>query len=551
VLHLHPGTTREQAIAAHASLKADRRLEFVSNVYKVTSSGDDVIPVGRVAVRFKNGVSSGQVDSLSQALGLPLIRPPRPDSGFNYFVFGYPPDSASPMRIAALLYHHPLVAWADPDFISNRHADYVPTDAYYPQQYYLKNGVLRDGVAVDDNVEPAWDITIGQWSPASGGLRVGVIGTGVDAAHPDFDGRIISGYDAMSCSPGCSDSEISPFPSTADMHETAVAGIIVGHHNNGGMAGIAPGVYVIATRIFRNGQPAADQGIADAINFTWYYKNAHVLSNSCGGGAPSDLITNAIRDANTSGRGGAGTVVVFAGGNTSQRSHNPPIIGALSYPATLAEVVAVGAIDVNGNLTDYSPEGSELDIVAPSGAFTGICSGGNVVTADLSGPAGCNDGPSADQDYTTTFTGTSAACPQVAAVVALIISRDNTLTSSAVKTRLYQGADPWGAATQFGAGKLNALKSVTNVVVTISGSTTIRTAGNYTWTASATGGSGGYNYTWEASLDGGAYSTVATGPSYSRYVDASSFITMDLRVTAVSGVESGVKIKRVNNLIVP
>lgn len=546
VLQLAGVANAQQARAARASIIADRGYRYVSNVYKVHGTGSEVVPLDRVLVDFRPGTSAVQIDSLITALRMQVVRPPRPDSGFAYYVLAYPVDADAPLRVAALLDRHPLVAWADPDKIGDRHPDYVPSDPYYSLQYYLKNSVMRNGVTVDDNVESAWDLTTGQWAPSSGGLRVGVIGTGIDAAHPDFDGRILSGYDALSCTPACSDNETHPYP--GDNHETLVAGLIVGQHNSAGIAGIAPGVYIVPGRIFRGDSVASDQGIADAINYMWQYGAVQVISNSWGGGPPSNAITSAIVSANSQGRGGSGAVVVFAAGNTSQRSTG--YIGAVTYPATLSEVIAVGAIDRNGDLTDYSPEGPELDIVAPSGHYTNHCVG-DVVSTDLTNGSGCNNGPNGDNLYSTTFSGTSAAAPQVAAVAALVISRNSTLTSSAVKSKIYQAAVTWGPANQYGAGKLNAFASVMNVVVTISGYTTIKRAGSYTWTTSATGGNGSYSYTWEQSVDNGPYNWVGSGTSFSEYIDGSSGQTINLRVTAVSGIESGQKILRVNNLILP
>ena len=546
LLRLSPTTTVAQATVARATLKADRTNKFVSNVYRLRNTTDEVIPLNRVIVAFKPSVSAAQRDSLISALDMHVVRPPRPDSGFTYHVLEYPTDSVSTLRVAALLDRHPLVAWADPDKISNRHSHAVPTDPYYPLQYFLKNTVVRNGVTVDDNVEAAWNITIGQWAPSSGGLRVGVIGEGIDAAHPDFDGRIVSGYDAFQCYPSCLDDATHPF--AGDNHETLVAGIIVGNHNSSGIAGIAPGVYLTSARIFRGTAVVGDQGIADAINVTWQYMSAQVINNSWGGGTPSNAITNAIAAATSQGRGGRGAIVVFSAGNTSRRSINS--IGPVLYPAYLSEVIAVGAINRYGDLTDYSPEGPSLDIVAPSGHFTDRCVG-DVTTTDLTNGTGCNNGPNGDNLYSTTFSGTSAAAPQVAAVAALIIARDPEVSSLNLKNKLYQGAVPWGPATQYGAGKVDALASITNITVTVNGPTTIRNAGNYSWTASAAGGNGSYAYTWEESVDGSPYYSVGSGPTYSRYIDSSSGMTITFKVSAVSGIDTGQKLKRVNNLIIP
>lgn len=238
--------------------------------------------------------------------------------------------------------------------------------------------------------------------------------------------------------------------------------------------------------------------------------------------------------------------MVFSGGNTSNRSINS--IGAVNYPSYLPEVIAVGAINRYGDLTNYSPEGPSLDIVAPSGHWTDPCVG-DVVTTDLTNGTGCNDGPNGDNLYSTTFSGTSAAAPQVAAVAALVISRNPSMTASAVKSRLYQAAVAWGPATQYGAGKLNALGSISNVAVTVTGPSTIRTPNTYSWSASASGGNGSYSYTWEESVDGSAYQVVGSGATHMKYIDSGSGSQIRFRVTAVSGVESGQAIKTVANLI--
>ncbi|MDP9353278.1 MAG: S8 family serine peptidase [Chloroflexota bacterium] len=205
---------------------------------------------------------------------------------------------------------------------------------------------------------------------------------------------------------------------------------------------------------------ASSNQIADGINWAWRYANSDVINNSWGGGAPSDAITNAIRNALSQGRGGSGTVVVFAAGNTSDRRNGH--IGSVQYPATLSsttDVISVGAINRHGDPANYTPDG-RIDVVAPSGHDTRSCVG-EVVTIDRYGSPGCNDGPNEDFSYTRTFSGTSAAAPQVSGVAALMLSYTPSLTASQVKSRLRGGADSWGSSTMFGAGKLNAYRALT------------------------------------------------------------------------------------------
>ncbi|MGQ0767021.1 MAG: S8 family serine peptidase, partial [Gemmatimonadota bacterium] len=52
--------------------------------------------------------------------------------------------------------------------------------------------------------------------------------------------------------------------------------------------------------------------------------------------------------------------------------------------------------------------------------------------------------PGGNINYSATFTGTSAAAPQVAAAAALILSREPNLTEFQVRSRLCQTAHSWG-----------------------------------------------------------------------------------------------------------
>lgn len=187
-----------------------------------------------------------------------------------------------------------------------------------------------------------------------------------------------------------------------------------------------------------------------ARGWAWNAAEADVVNNSWNGGAPSYAITNTITDATTNGRFGKGTVIVFSAGNNA----NDPN-AAVSYPANLSNVIAVGAIDRTGTVAYYSNGGPELDVVAFAGNYAG-----DIVTMDLLGPAGYNGGPDGNNDYTSHFSGTSAAAPQVAGVAALLLSREPSLTYQQVLSRIKGGADPWGPSDDYGAGKLNAYRTL-------------------------------------------------------------------------------------------
>lgn len=251
-----------------------------------------------------------------------------------------------------------------------------------------------------------------------------------------------------------------------------MSGLALAGQNDGiGVTGVAPQAIHSVVRGFRRTYPCpSDPGIeqaasnlqlADGLNWLWQFAHADVMTNSwnaCGG---SDVgIANAIHNAVTMGRGGLGTPVIFSAGNPSARSLG--IVNGVCFPATLSDVISVSAIDSAGVAADYAPRGN-VDVVAVSGHLTDTCVG-SITTTDRFGAPGCSDGPSpfftSDANYTHVFSGTSAAAPQVAGIAALILSRYPSLTAAAVKSRIRSSATGWGAANDFGAGKVSAYNAV-------------------------------------------------------------------------------------------
>ncbi|MEO1450842.1 MAG: S8 family serine peptidase, partial [Bacteroidota bacterium] len=163
-------------------------------------------------------------------------------------------------------------------------------------------------------------------------------------------------------------------------------------------------------------------------------------------------LTSAINTAASSGRGGLGCVVAFSSGNSYGTCVN--------YPARLASVIAVGAFGNDGIISDYSNEGPTLDIVAPSNdvSSAGFLSGAGVRTIDRMGSSGYSS-----TNYTTSFGGTSASCPVVAGVAALVLSVDASLTDEEVKNILYTTAIDMGSGgfdNTYGNGRVNAFAAV-------------------------------------------------------------------------------------------
>jgi subtilisin family serine protease len=290
-------------------------------------------------------------------------------------------------------------------------------------------------------VRDAWELTRGDPS-----ISVAILDEGVDTAHPCLKPAIIAERDFIGGGGN------SAMPDGDDAHGTACAGIVVSRGKR--YPGIAPDCSLIAARIgmsdgSKYGWVFDDFATADAIDWCWK-QGAAALSNSWGGDVPSDSISRALGRARTQGRSGLGSVVCIAAGNDQDRT---------DFPGRLPDFVTVGASNWNDERkthksSDGEPWGSNfgptLTLLAPGVA---------IATTDISGARGYASG-----DFTTTFNGTSAATPHVAAAAALMLSVRPDLTAAQVRRLLVETADPIGGQTgwtrELGHGRLNVAAAV-------------------------------------------------------------------------------------------
>ena len=349
---------------------------------------------------------------------------------------------------------------------SNKSSLLVTNDPFEGDQWSLENTGTNTstwgGVAgADMNVFPAWNTTTG-----SSTIKVAILDEGVDLVHPDLVANLLPGYDATGLGSAGA-------PSGDDAHGTACAGIVASEGNNNiGTVGVAYTSKIIPVRIAyqdANGDwVTSNAEIADGIDWAWQTAGADILSNSWGGGSPSNLINASVDGAILSGRGGLGSPVLFAAGNGN---------GGVSYPASYEPTIAVVAMSMcnerknpsscDGETWWGSDFGTGADIAAP---------GVKIYATDISGPAGYAAG-----DYTATFNGTSSACPNAAGVMALILSNNPGFTetqaryvieSTCVKTGGYNySVDPlqtngtW--SSELGYGRVNADAAINYVVPNI------------------------------------------------------------------------------------
>ncbi|MBR1626580.1 MAG: S8 family serine peptidase [Bacteroidales bacterium] len=336
---------------------------------------------------------------------------------------------------------------------------------------------------MDINVNPVWDLINN-----NNVVRVAVIDDGVES-HEELEGRVLDGLTVSYCythpdtkgKPNEKDPPLGLLNSTYYHsqghfgHGESCAGIIAASHNNKGIKGISPTSIIIPINIFNNWyydgpytigtqkhvyvryrETISD--ISNGIDAAWDTFNADVLSCSWGfekhtmedlledTAFGADALIDAINRARTLGRNGLGSVVVFASGNDE---------GKVTFPADIPGVITVGAINKNGNVWKYSNTGASMDLVAPSGNINGL---GDITTIDRMGNKGWNN-----TNYRDNFGGTSAACPQVAGVVALMLTENPNLTEKQVRNILHMSARDLGDSgfdNIYGYGLVDAYNAV-------------------------------------------------------------------------------------------
>src|SRR4051812_18010612 len=372
-----------------------------------------------VIVQFRPGVTPVQQAAVLQ--GAPVI-------GTIYGTTTQVARVANPVAAAARLNRNALVQYAEVN--KPLHAFAVPNDPRFGELYGLNNTGQGGGTPdADIDAPEGWDLAGLGTFPSTGGVKVGIVDTGIRSTHEDLAGKLANC--AQSRLTGLLISGSIQEGSCADDngHGTHVSGTITANANNGkGVAGVAFNSPLAMCRAL--GGPLGNGTTADVANcITWDSdKGAKVISMSLGGG-DSTTLHQAVQYA---WKNGNGALIVAAAGNDGNST--------LEYPAAYSEVVSVAATDNRDAHASFSNANADVEIAAP---------GVNIVSA-------YNNGGYA------TLSGTSMATPHVSGVAPVSRTRHPTFTVAQARSKLDASVDDKGSAgrdTQFGFGRVNLAKA--------------------------------------------------------------------------------------------
>ena len=387
---------------------------------------------GEVIVGLRSDADERASERVLRAGGAARAR--RARMGGRYLVTLEPGTSVT--EAVARFRAMPEVAYAEPNgFVRKSQAQtFTPNDEFFEFQWNMRQV----------GAERTWAIQRG-----SSSIGVAVLDTGVAyedytdpvtgrayARAPDWgDVTFLRGFDFVNGDTHANDDE---------WHGTHVASTIAQAANNRiGVAGLAHQCAIMPVKVLDEFGSGTFFDVAEGIDYAANYaegdeRPVKVINMSLGTDAFSETVRSAVEGAHAN-----GVVIVAAAGNTGG--------DGVEFPASLPDVIAVGALDGRKQRASYSTTGPELDLMGPGGD----CDRDD----DDDGLVDCVFQQMPDPDFVVEgrydvfcvcgLDGTSMASPHVAAAAALLVAQGIT-DPDAVRAALEQTAERLGGAPEDG-----------------------------------------------------------------------------------------------------
>lgn len=412
----NPALLRDE-IKAIINQNKHSNIEYIGNIKVFSGTNIYQIYTGNVFIKFRNGINQKFASKIFKRykFKIKLVL----NFAENTFFCKVPDEVGSNIFDVSLeILKYQEVEYCHPEMVVKSRTVSEGTE------YRNFDGEKNLWVFEKTKIVEAWKYTKGK------GVKICVIDDGIDFDHPAFQNpnKIVNPKD-MHDKLG----NRRPQHLFDDRHGTAVSSIVVSSDDKA--IGIAPEAQLIPIRATSLGSVLQSDAFYWAVN-----SQADVIV--CSWGPPDGDISNpndnlreypipphtdlAIRYAAQKGRNGKGSIIVFAAGNG-----NEPM--KFDKYASHEEVIGVGATNFNDTPTVYSDYGHPMFCCFPSGDYetvNGVLrkTKKTITVADAIGTKGYSDA-----NYYQYFDGTSASCPGVAGVIALMLSANPQLTKKQVK----------------------------------------------------------------------------------------------------------------------
>ncbi|WP_329374742.1 S8 family serine peptidase [Streptomyces sp. NBC_01483] len=283
------------------------------------------------------------------------------------------------------------------------------------------------------------------------GVKVAVLDTGVDKAHPDLAGQVIAEQD------------FSDSSGTGDHygHGTHVASITAGTgaESGGKYKGVAPGAKILNGKVLGDDGSGEESGILAGMEWA-VAQGADIVNLSLGGEDTPDV--DPLEEAVNRLSAESDTLFVIAAGNEGVAGEQ-----TVGSPGSAEAALTVGAVDKADQLADFSSRGPRVgdggvkpDLTAPGVAITAASAPGSVLEGEI---------PSDIPGYIT-LDGTSMATPHVVGAAAILRQQHPDWDGERIKAVLTGSTEP-GAYSSFqqGTGRTDVARAIKQSVITEQG----------------------------------------------------------------------------------
>ncbi|NHI93371.1 MAG: hypothetical protein EAX96_12870 [Candidatus Lokiarchaeota archaeon] len=331
----------------------------------------------------------------------------------------------------------------------------------YPDIKYqlpeIDNDVLQSAADIDLN-EVASIIDSRNIPYTGAEVNISILDSGIQADHPDFQGRVIKRVSFANTTYGLLNDESF---GDDNGHGTHVAGIAAGSGLSSpagyNMTGIAPDANLLEAKCVDMGGAGTTSSVIAAME--WSIENgAQILSVSLGFGDQEEISPDYIVSLAADNVTKQGAIIVVAAGNEGW------FYSTMRSPGNARSVISVGAIDSNKQITNFSSRGPTIfnymdpDILTPGQQVYSILASNSFIEG-LSLLTGGTVG-SIYKYYP--LSGTSMATPVASGAIALLLEAFPALSPTIIKMALMDTAnDPNGTYSQNekGAGIINITRA--------------------------------------------------------------------------------------------